>query len=202
MERRGEQRTGLLDERYRASPGGMNVPFDRTRVRIFFAVWRSASTVASARPGRADGDAPSVKRGWTCDGRRRSSPVRARRRSGSDDCRPSTRSSRRPNPSTPGGSPTATDQRRTLVRVAEQLQLPAEFLTGCVAPASTTLQARAEIVRLQAQGYGLAQIARSLNTRQVSTPSGRGQWWPDTVRRHVDPGPWAAYIRRYRQTRR
>lgn len=86
--------------------------------------------------------------------------------------------------------------------MAEQLQLPAEYLAGWTRPAPTNLQARAEIVRLQAEGYGLAKIARSLNTRQVPTPSGRGQWWPDTVRRHVDPGPWAAYIRRYRAGRR
>jgi hypothetical protein len=72
--------------------------------------------------------------------------------------------------------------------------MPAELL-----PKAPVVQARAEIVRLQAQGYRPSEIARSLNARQVPTPSGRGQWWPDSVRRHVDPGPWADYIRRYRQ---
>lgn len=86
--------------------------------------------------------------------------------------------------------------------MGEQLQLPAEYLTGWIPAPSTTLQARAEIIRLQAQGYGLATIARSLNARGVATPSGRGQWWPDSVRRHVNPGPWADYIRRYRMTHR
>jgi hypothetical protein len=80
--------------------------------------------------------------------------------------------------------------------VGEQLQLPAEYLTGWSPPAN--LEARAEISRLLAAGYGHTSIARSLNARAVPTPTGRGQWWPASVRRHVEPGPWAAYVRRYR----
>lgn len=66
-------------------------------------------------------------------------------------------------------------------------------LCGC-----QPIEARAEIVRLKAQGVGHTQIAKSLNTRGVPTPTGRGVWWPDTVKRHVDPVPWRDYIRRYR----
>lgn len=83
--------------------------------------------------------------------------------------------------------------------MGEQLLLPDEYLTGWT-PAR--VDARAEIVRLRAEGYGPTTIARSLNARGVSTPTGRGVWWPATVRRHVDPGPWAAYVRRYRGARR
>ena len=61
-----------------------------------------------------------------------------------------------------------------------------------------TVEARAEIVRLQAAGYGYTTIANSLNRRGVPTPSGRGRWHPETVKRHLDPGPWRDYIRRYR----
>jgi len=86
----------------------------------------------------------------------------------------------------------------------EQLQLPGEYLTGWVQQTRTTggIEARAEIARLLAAGYGHTSIAHSLNARAVPTPTGRGQWWPASVRRHVEPGPWAAYVRRYRQTRR
>jgi hypothetical protein len=81
----------------------------------------------------------------------------------------------------------------------KQLELPAELLPqvrGAAPPA--TLQARAEIVRLKNQGLGPAAIAAQLNAQRIPTASGRGQWWPDTVRRHVHPGPWADYMRRYR----
>ena len=64
------------------------------------------------------------------------------------------------------------------------------------------IEARAEIARLSAEGYGASTIARSLNARGIPTPTGRGQWWPETVRRHHDPQAWAAYIRRYRHRRR
>ena len=85
----------------------------------------------------------------------------------------------------------------------EQLQLPAELLPRARStPPAPVIQARAEIVRLRSEGYGLTEVARSLNARNVPTPSGRGRWWPDTVRRHVNPGPWADYVRRYRQARR
>lgn len=70
---------------------------------------------------------------------------------------------------------------------------------------STTLRtdARVEINRLRAAGYGPTAIARSLNARGIPTPTGRGGWWPQTVRRHVDPAPWAAYIRtKYRPRQR
>jgi hypothetical protein len=68
---------------------------------------------------------------------------------------------------------------------------------GAPAP---TLDARAEIVRLRAAGYGPTVIARTLNVRGVPTPTGRGQWWPETVKRHVEPGrsKWNASMRRYR----
>jgi hypothetical protein len=85
-----------------------------------------------------------------------------------------------------------------------QLQLPAEYLTGWTSstPPRPNVEARAEIGRMLAAGYGHTTIARSLNARAVPTPTGRGQWWPASVRRHVEPGPWADYVRRYRQTRR
>src|SRR5204862_1102854 len=67
---------------------------------------------------------------------------------------------------------------------------------GAPAP---TISARAEILRLEAAGYGSTVIARSLNVRGVPTPTGRGRWWPETVRRHVHPEPWAAYQRSYRR---
>jgi hypothetical protein len=62
--------------------------------------------------------------------------------------------------------------------------------------------ARAEIARLKASGYGPAAIARSLNARSIQTPSGRGRWHPDTIRRHLEPAPWAAYMRTYRSRHR
>lgn len=87
----------------------------------------------------------------------------------------------------------------------EQLSLPNGLLPRPrvqARGAAPPIQARAEIVRLRDAGYGLTEIANTLNARAVPTPSGRGRWWPDSVRRHVDPGPWAEYIRRYRLTRR
>ena len=77
----------------------------------------------------------------------------------------------------------------------EQLRLPTELTGDLTAP---RVQARAEISRLQASGYSATQIARSLNRRAIPTPTGRGQWWPETVKRHVNPEPWARYIARYR----
>lgn len=64
------------------------------------------------------------------------------------------------------------------------------------------VEARAEIVRLKAQGYGPTAIARSLNARGVATPTGRGYWHPATVTRHLHPIPWANYVRQYRADRR
>jgi hypothetical protein len=61
--------------------------------------------------------------------------------------------------------------------------------------------ARGEIARLRAAGLGWKAIARDLNDRQVPTPSGRGRWWPESVRRHYEPGAWSAYMRAYRQRR-
>jgi hypothetical protein len=86
----------------------------------------------------------------------------------------------------------------------DQLRLPDEYLTGWTPKSSRSkpIEARAEIARLRAAGYGATPIARSLNARGIPTPSGRGQWWPATVLRHADPGPWTAYIRRYRAQRR
>ena len=85
---------------------------------------------------------------------------------------------------------------------AEQLQL--DGMPGGLqgSPPPARVEARSEIARLQARGYGWTAIARSLNGRRVPTPSGRGRWHPDTVRRHIDPAPWRDYIRRYRMTRR
>lgn len=83
-----------------------------------------------------------------------------------------------------------------------QLRLDDALGTFVVTIPPAPVAARPEIVRLQAAGYGATAIARSLNRRQIPTPSGRGQWWPDTVRRHVDPGPWRDYIRRYRSQHR
>ena len=84
----------------------------------------------------------------------------------------------------------------------EQLRLPAELLGDMGRPA---VYARAEIVRMRAQGYGTTAIARSLNARGYPTPSGRGQWWADTVRRHADPiarAQWANYVHDYRNGER
>lgn len=90
----------------------------------------------------------------------------------------------------------------------EQLRLPAELvgdLCGCQPANARTVNARAEIGRLRASGLGAAEIARSLNRRGVATPSGRGSWWPETVRRHADPrvaAQWRDYMARYRARRR
>jgi hypothetical protein len=85
--------------------------------------------------------------------------------------------------------------------MGEQLRLPTELVgdmvCGCTGP-PPRIQARAEIVRLQAAGYNATAIARSLNRRAVPTPSGRGRWWPETVKRHVNPEPWRRYIAQYR----
>lgn len=70
-------------------------------------------------------------------------------------------------------------------------------ICGCV-PGPGGIEARAVIAQLRADGLGSVEIARTLNRRAIPTPSGRGRWWPETVRRHVDPGPWRDYIRRYR----
>lgn len=65
---------------------------------------------------------------------------------------------------------------------------------------ATRLDARAEIARMRAAGYGPTVIARTLNARGVATPTGRGVWWPETVKRHVDErARWAEYMRGYRR---
>jgi len=92
----------------------------------------------------------------------------------------------------------------------EQLRLPGEFTTGLVnrtpaQPMPRGVDARAEIGRLRAAGLGPAEVARSLNARGVPTPTGRGAWWPETVRRHADPivaAQWRDYMARYRAKRR
>jgi hypothetical protein len=63
------------------------------------------------------------------------------------------------------------------------------------------IEARPTIAALRAEGLGPTAIARTLNTQGISTPSGRGRWYPETVLRHVDPGPWNAYMREYRRRR-
>jgi hypothetical protein len=68
-------------------------------------------------------------------------------------------------------------------------------------PPPPVVRAVPEIVRMQAAGYGFTAIARSLNKRRIPTPSGRGRWHPDTVKRHLNPGPWRDYMRQYRANR-
>jgi len=86
----------------------------------------------------------------------------------------------------------------------EQLRLPTEFvgdLCGCQPVNAQSVNARAEIVRLRASGLGPSEVARSLNRRGVPTPTGRGRWWPETVKRHADPvhaARWRLYIADYR----
>lgn len=83
--------------------------------------------------------------------------------------------------------------------VGEQMQLPAALHDW--RPANLGVNAAAEISRLTAAGYGATAVARSLNSRGIPTPSGRGRWHPETVRRHADPitrRRWAAYMRGYR----
>lgn len=58
---------------------------------------------------------------------------------------------------------------------------------------------------MRGAGYGPTVIARSLNRRGVPTPSGRGRWWPETVKRYGDPGAaeaWRRYIADYRARQR
>jgi hypothetical protein len=78
-------------------------------------------------------------------------------------------------------------------------------LDGGVDAVDTSTQGKAgaeaaarEITRMVDNGYGYIAIARSLNARGVPTPTGRGQWWPSSARRHVDRMGWADYMRRYR----
>jgi hypothetical protein len=66
-----------------------------------------------------------------------------------------------------------------------------------VAPVST-IDARPRIAELRAEGRTHEQIAFRLNVEGVSTPSGRGRWYPTTVQRHANPEHWAAYMRGYR----
>lgn len=61
------------------------------------------------------------------------------------------------------------------------------------------IEARPTIAALRAEGLGPTAIARQLNATGVSTPSGRGRWYPETVIRHMDPGRWNAYMREYRR---
>lgn len=63
--------------------------------------------------------------------------------------------------------------------------------------------AKEQIGELRERGYSYTDIARSLNQRRVPTPSGRGQWWRDSVQRHYDAHSaekWKMSVRRYRQT--
>jgi hypothetical protein len=86
----------------------------------------------------------------------------------------------------------------------EQLRLPDDLigdLCDCQPANARQVNARAEISRLRAAGYGAAETARSLNARGVPTPTGRGKWWPETVRRHADPAvtlAWRRYMADYR----
>lgn len=84
----------------------------------------------------------------------------------------------------------------------EQLRLPVELVGDLGGPRpAPRVEARAEIVRLRASGLGAAEVARSLNRRGVPTPTGRGRWWPETVKRHADPVEamrWRLYVADYR----
>jgi hypothetical protein len=88
----------------------------------------------------------------------------------------------------------------------EQLRLPAELVGDlATAPRPGRIDARAEIVRLRASGLGASEVARSLNRRGISTPTGRGRWHPETVKRHADPleaTRWRLYIADYRARHR
>lgn len=84
--------------------------------------------------------------------------------------------------------------------MAEQLRIPQ---IGEMAP--TRIEARAEIQRMWRHGYTDTAIARSLNARAVPTGSGRGRWYPATVRRFADPTArehWRQYIARRRARER
>ena len=89
--------------------------------------------------------------------------------------------------------------------MAEQLKLADTLGTMQIRTTPPAAVAAPEILRLRAEGYGPAAIARSLNRRGVPTPTGRGKWWPDTVKRHAYPGErerWRAYINEYRRRAR
>lgn len=62
--------------------------------------------------------------------------------------------------------------------------------------------AREEIARLRHDGYGWSAIARSLNQREIPTPTGRGAWHARSVENHLNPEEWAAYIRARREEAR
>ena len=88
---------------------------------------------------------------------------------------------------------------RTLVPV-EQERLPCEYLAGwqVLRPAS---EARPRIVALRAAGYSWQRVAARLNVDAVSTPTGRGRWYPASAYRHANPVAHAAYMRDYRARR-
>lgn len=58
--------------------------------------------------------------------------------------------------------------------------------------------ARPLIAELLAAGYTAGRIAHRLNAEQIATPSGRGRWYPSSVRNHAHPERWAQYMRDYR----
>lgn len=66
-------------------------------------------------------------------------------------------------------------------------------------PDPAPIEARALIGRLSAEGLGVTAIANRLNRTGVATPSGRGRWYPVTVKRHAHPEAWAAWMREYRR---
>jgi hypothetical protein len=85
--------------------------------------------------------------------------------------------------------------------LGEQLTIEGEV--GTMRVGAGRLDASGEIARLRAEGMGTTEIARSLNARGVPTASGRGMWWPATVRRHsYQREAWAAYMRSYRARHR
>lgn len=85
--------------------------------------------------------------------------------------------------------------------MAPQERLPYEWTAGLV-PTIPAEQARPRILAMRAQGLGPTAIARRLNVDGVSTPTGRGRWYSETVTRHADPAGHAAYMRAYRRRRR
>lgn len=64
---------------------------------------------------------------------------------------------------------------------------------------SSSIDARATIYGLHADGVGWTEIARRLNAGGVPTPSGRGQWYPTSVYRHTAGRlGWNQYMRAHR----
>jgi hypothetical protein len=91
-----------------------------------------------------------------------------------------------------GGSsraPRVTPRVRSALLTWEQPSFPVDGLA-----AEPAVDTRALIRRLRAEGHGFGSVAAQLNSRQIPTPSGRGQWWAATVRQYLDPAAHAAAV--------